>query len=160
MIKLNADIRFAIEDKAKHFSLDPDIVEAIVLTESSGRPDAWRYEPNFFAKYVRDNPNFEHCTGKEKEVLATSWGLMQVMGLVAWELGLKHNIRATLCTIDGGLWYGCMHFARFIKKYGNENDAIASYNAGSARMKDGQYVNADYVAKVMRYYREIKGENP
>lgn len=156
MIKLNVDIRTAIEATAAKFGLDPDIVEAIVLTESSGMPAAKRYEPNFFAKYVRDGDYPQEL----KTELATSWGLMQVMGLVAYEYGLKHDIKDTLCTVDGGLWYGCMHFARFLKKYeakgGTGWDAVAAYNAGSARMKDGQYVNQGYVDKVRKIFNELK----
>lgn len=157
MIKLNVDIRQAIEATAAKFALDADLVEAIVFTESSGRPDAKRYEQNFYTRYVipmmKEGSGIDEEMGKE---LATSWGLMQVMGLVAYEYGLKHDIRKTLCTVDGGLWYGCMHLARFIKKYGNENDAIASYNAGSPRKKNGEYVNQVYVDKVNKYRNELK----
>ena len=156
MIKVNIDIRLAIERLCG--DIDPDLIEAIVMTESSGRPDAFRYEPNFYAKYVRegDYPKVQH-----KE-LSTSWGLMQVMGLVAWEMGLKKDIALTLCTIEGGLKYGIRHLKRFMDKYekagGDGNDAIAAYNAGSARKKDGKYVNQQYVDKVTKRFNELKSE--
>lgn len=153
MIKVNADIREEIEKVAPKFGLDPDLVEAIVITESSGFPAARRYEPNFYAKYIRDGEYPKEL----KTQLATSYGLMQVMGVVAYEYGLHNNIKETLCTIEGGLWYGCMHFGRFLKKWGNVDDAIASYNAGSPRKQDGQYVNQRYVDKVKGYYEELKG---
>lgn len=151
MIRLNADLRAVIEKKALLNDVSPDLIEAIVITESSGQPDAWRYEPNFYAKYIRDG----HYPEELKKELATSWGLMQVMGVIAWERGLRYKIKETLCTVDGGLDYGIKHLMRFMKKYGNWNDAIASYNAGSPRKKDGLYVNQRYVDKVNRYYKEL-----
>ena len=42
-------------------------------------------------------------------------------------------------------------------KGGSGWDAVAAYNAGSARMKDGQYVNQGYVDKVRKRYDELKG---
>lgn len=152
MIRLNADILAEIEAKAGTFDVDPDVIEALVMAESGGRINASRYEPNFYAKYVRDG---EYPKEMHKE-LSTSWGLMQVMGLVAYEYGLRHNIKKTLCTIEGGIWYGMMHFARFLRKYGNLDDAIASYNAGSPRKKAGRYTNQKYVDKVKQYIEELK----
>jgi soluble lytic murein transglycosylase-like protein len=152
MIRLNVDLRKAIEEKALKYDVSPDLIEAFVITESSGQAQAKRYEPNFYAKYVREG-NYPDELKKE---LATSWGLMQVMGLVAWERGLRYKIKETLCTVDGGLEYGIKHFMRFLNKYGNWDDAIASYNAGSPRKgKDGRYVNQNYVDKVRKYYNEL-----
>jgi soluble lytic murein transglycosylase-like protein len=155
MIKVNIDIRQAIESIAYEHNIEPDLIEAMVLTESSGNAKAWRYEPAFYAKYIQKKDYPEEL----KKDLATSWGLMQVMGVVAWEMGLKGRIKETLCTIEGGLEYGVKHFAKFLHKYGNIPDAIASYNAGSPRRKDGIYVNQGYVDKVMKYYIALGGDD-
>jgi soluble lytic murein transglycosylase-like protein len=58
-----------------------------------------------------------------------------------------------------GIEYGCKKLSQCVKRYpGNLDSAIASYNAGSARMIKGAFVNQGYVDSVKKYmekFREI-----
>lgn len=71
------------------------------------------------------------------------------MGLVAREHGFSGPLER-LFIPEVNLLYGCLHLARFWERYGNLEDVVASYNAGSPRRgPDGKYVNWAYVARVM-----------
>jgi membrane-bound lytic murein transglycosylase MltF len=45
-----------------------------------------------------------------------------------------------------------------MKRYKEQGEdyAIAAYNAGSARMEDGRFVNQTYVDKVRGYLKQIR----
>lgn len=79
-----------------------------------------------------------------------SWGLMQVMGGVAREQGFRGDFLNELSVYPRiGLTCGCRYLAGRYAKYGNWPDAIAAYNAGSARRSpDGRYDNQSYVDDV------------
>lgn len=139
---------------AKGCGLKPALVRAIVQVESSGDPKAVRYEPAFYERYVKGSsyPQAEH------RLLASSLGLMQVMGLVAREHGFCGPLEQ-LFIPEVNLLYGCLHLARFWERYGKLEDVVASYNAGSPRKDpDGKYVNWAYVAHVIEEFNRI-GKN-
>lgn len=150
-----------IKKYADHFGLDKNLVEAICFVESSFNTQAtrfekdWRYfyEPRHFAEKL--NIPVE----QEEKNQATSWGLMQVMGAVARELGLTDKIE-TLTTPDIGLFYGCSKLKSLFHRKMCDNDeakVIASYNAGSPRMtKGGLFENQQYVDKVYRKLTELR----
>jgi soluble lytic murein transglycosylase-like protein len=68
--------RTEIVTAARAHGLDADLVEGIVLQESSGRTYAYRFEPNFWAKYMATKPAFAQAN---PERVSASYGLMQVM---------------------------------------------------------------------------------
>src|SRR5690349_19412236 len=78
--------RREIEEVARAHALDPDLIEAVVLTESSGRTDAFRHEPDFYRRYLQGKPEW---AGTNPRRVASSYGLMQVMYPVAKELGFE-----------------------------------------------------------------------
>ena len=142
---------------ARSLDVDPDLVFAIVMTESSGNPFAIRYEPQFYKRYVlplglKDRTE---ATGR-----AISWGLMQVMGQVARERGFDGKYLSELCDPETGLYFGVLHLKGFFSRYGDETRAIASYNAGSPRFEGGALVNQSYVDKVLGWRRRIQRERP
>ena len=149
------EIRTIIESKAAAYGLDPDLVEAHVMTESSGNPKATRFEPQFYERYIlplnlRDR--------NEAQGRATSFGLLQIMGQVARELGFKGAF-SELLDPETGLEWGCKKLAQCYKKYSrNGQDAgIAAYNCGTPkRKKDGTFQNQEYVNRVYGFLREIK----
>lgn len=140
----------ALEVIAKGCGLEPALVRAIVQVESSGNPRAIRYEPAFYERYVKAGPYPQ----AEHRLLASSLGLMQIMGLVAREHGFTGEL-SQLFIPEVGLLYGCLHLARFWERYGASlEDSIAAYNAGSARrLPDGRYVNQEYVGRVLKAFR-------
>jgi len=147
-------IRALIESKAAAYRLDPDLVEAHVLTESSGEPTATRFEPRFYERYVRP---LGIKDDNEARGRATSFGLLQIMGQVARELGFQGAFSSLLDPATGLDW-GCKKLARCYKRYEKQgiDYGIAAYNAGSAVRVDGVFVNQAYVDKVNGYLKEIK----
>ena len=94
----------------------------------------------------------------ERQDQMTSWGLMQVMGAVARELGHTGPL-SDLLDPPTGLFYGCLHLRRFRAKYDIWPDVIAAYNAGSPRRVAGQigpYVNQSYVDKVLAAWNNLE----
>lgn len=149
----------AIEAAARKHGLDPDLVAAVCYVESSFRPEAIRYEPAFQKKYIDVNHKYQDTPEATRRLLASSLGIMQVMGVVAVEYGLEIRYLNWLVSLDTGLDYGCRHLARYMKKYGLD-DAVAAYNSGTPkRDKNGIYRNQGYVTKVLEKYREYRGSN-
>ena len=144
-----------IADAADGHGLPIPLVQAIVQVESGGNPWACRYESAFYQRYVADRGHrvWPGCSRDTEERLrATSFGLMQIMGQTARELGFNEIFLTGLCDSVQGLNWGCRHLARQVQRYnGNLESAVAAYNAGSARRApDGQWRNQGYVDKVRK----------
>lgn len=155
---ITESLRQIIETKAGKYGIDPDLVQAFVLQESSGNPNSKRFEPDFFRRYIMP---MKITDPVEREGRATSWGLLQVMGQVARELGYQGAFEG-LFDPSTGLEYGCKKLSRCIKRYpGDLDSAIAAYNAGTARHtnhedENSPFVNQSYVDGVRRYLAKIK----
>jgi len=151
---VSPELRTKIEEAARIHGLDPDLVHAFVLTESSGNPRATRYEPAFYRRYIA--PHISKYTESEAKGRATSFGLMQIMGQVAREIGYKGTFEDLLKS-EMGLDWGCKYLKRQLVKYAGDG-AIAAYNAGSPRRTDTgkSFRNQAYVDKVLNYYKELK----
>lgn len=155
MTMVTPEIRQLIESKAASYGLNADLVEAHVMTESSGNPQATRFEPAFYERYIlplnlRDR--------NEARGRATSFGLLQIMGQVARELGFKGPFSALL-EPETGIEWGCKKLSQCYKKYArNGQDAgIAAYNCGTPkRKKDGTFQNQEYVNKIYGFLAKIK----
>ena len=144
-----------IEDVCRRHNLPVDLVHAIVQTESSGDPWAYRYEPAFYQNYIKNKPFkvYGHVSLEtEMNGLATSWGLMQTMGVVARERGYTRGYLTELCKPEYALEYGCRQLKHLEQRYGDLGwDAVISaYNAGSPKRRDitGEFLNQSYVTKV------------
>lgn len=143
-----------IKSAAARRSLPWELVYAICQVESRLNPTATRHEPHY-RWLVGDN---ESMSPTERHDQMTSWGLMQVMGAVARELGHTGPL-SDLLDPPTGLFYGCLHLRRFRAKYDIWPDVIASYNAGSPRRVAGQigpYVNQSYVDKVLAAWNNLE----
>jgi soluble lytic murein transglycosylase-like protein len=154
---MKPEIKRIAKEKAEEFGIEPALVLAFVMVESSGNPLATRYEANFYKRYIAPMLHENAISLEEATGRATSYGLIQIMGQVAREKGFKESFE-TLLIPEVGLHWGLKHLKRFIKKYpDNLDDAIASYNAGSPRKKaDGNYVNQGYVNKIHRAWKQMK----
>lgn len=115
---------------ARRHSLDPRLVKAIVHTESSYDPDAFRNEPR-----IKD----------------ASRGLMQILGRTAHDVGFEGPLD-NLFDPETNLEIGSRYLARQLKRYkGDTHSAVAAYNAGAARRHSNQtFRNQPYVDKVMQ----------
>lgn len=151
---------------AKNYRIETALLAAVVITESNGNPWACRFEPRFTHTYsLSELSQLVGCSYSTMEMMQkTSWGLMQVMGSVAYELGLaaereeNNKWPTSLLNPYRGLDYGCRHLRDKIDRYGAAPDvAYAAYNAGSPVMKtSGMYINQTNVDKFMQNYRAIQ----
>ena len=113
----------------KKHGLDPVLICAVAHQESSWNPWAIRYEPGFFARYIL--PMAEKFSDTEARARSFSFGLMQVMGQTAREMGFTGDL-ASLCDPDVGLDWGCYKLARCMNNHvGDVNAALLEYNGGS-----------------------------
>lgn len=144
-----------VDRAARQHGLPIALVRAVVEVESGGNPLSIRYEPGFFDRYVRDlkiSPVYPCSLQTERVARATSWGLMQIMGQKAREMGYADPYLSRLCEPDFGLEYGCRFLAALAKLHLDRlgyAGVVAAYNAGSPRKNpDGTYVNQPYVEKI------------
>jgi soluble lytic murein transglycosylase-like protein len=109
-------------------NLPSSLVEAIIWVESKGNP---------------------YLVGRDGEI-----GLMQVLPSTAQDLGVSDSslLFDPIINIKTGVSY----LKYQLDRYGNITDAVAAYNAGSARKYNGVYVNQSYVDKVMDVYRVLR----
>src|SRR5271167_3713043 len=101
------DILVLAKRNAISYALDPALVCAVVEQESAWNTWAIRYEPAFFAKYVASLYTNNKVTASEAHARGFSWGLMQVMGQVAREMGFDATFLSALCDPEQGLSVGC-----------------------------------------------------
>lgn len=157
-----AEIYSIAEENAELLDIDLALILAVITVESNFDTFAHRYEPQWHY-YQTDTQisAFAHSNGisvlTERIDEATSFGLMQIMGSVARELGFLDKL-PELFLPERGLRYGCLKLSQLLKKYPDQSDAISAYNQGSPRRVAGMYANADYVAKVMNACKKIRGE--
>lgn len=143
-----------VEQAASTYKLDPRLVAAISLVESSGNRWLNRFEPKT-NKYVIDAPAHAKFCGidvpTEVNNQMTSWGYMQVMGFRARELGFALQLTMLADPYIGLVW-GCRSIRARAEQFNltSVQDMIAAHNRGSiARTPDGFYVNQEYVNKVL-----------
>jgi len=121
--------------QAAQLGLDPALVCAIVEQESLWNQYALRAEPAFDERYEKPL----HLTPTEEWARSMSWGLMQVMGESAREVGYAGSF-PMLCAANVGLRVGCQWLALKLKEASGDVDrALLLWNGGR---------DPDYPAKV------------
>jgi soluble lytic murein transglycosylase-like protein len=131
-----------------------DLLCAIIERESAGDTYAVRYEggwrwfltPALFA--TKNNIS----ASTERTLQQCSWGLCQVMGSVARELGFEGPLMK-LCEPAVGILYGAKKIRQLLEKYGHDVElAVSSFNQG-APYKDetGNFQNQSYVSAVVAF---------
>lgn len=143
-----------VSTAAMKHGLDWRLIAAIVSVESGGDTYAARYEPKY--RYTFDVETIAAQCGCSpptmKMMQMTSWGLMQVMGGVALEMGYpRHEFLTHLVVPEVGVEYGCRKLVELFKRYDTIDKVIVSYNAGSPQYDaDGAYKNKYYLDKVLQ----------
>ena len=153
--------RSLYEKYAAEYKLDPKVVEAVASVESNHNPFATRFEPAY--PYFPDTlPALAHAlilsVVSLRNAMATSWGPLQLMGACAYERGFR-GYPAELSQTETGIKYACAHMAWLhdVRKCENEQDLIASWNAGSPRKNpDGKYCNQSYVDQVVSVLAHLR----
>lgn len=139
---------------AELHGLEPLLVWALVEQESGWRPEATRYEPHYRWLVVPAEGMGIDCGEAEIRGQRTSWGLCQVMGAVARELGLSGPFEALLRP-GVGLDYGCRYLARQLRRSGGDvRAALSRYNSGRPASEAGLRYADQVLARVARLREE------
>jgi len=128
-----------------------------VAQESRWDPDAVREEPGFYRRYVVPNLTTRRQK-REQWQLATSWGLLQVMGQVARERGFTGKYIPQLLDPSLGLYYGCKHLIWSQERGdGSWSQALAAYNGGlGGNRVTGKLRRQPYVDEVIHRARILE----
>lgn len=134
--------------------LDADVVEAMVRTESSGKPAAYRFEPRYWERYCKKHKVFG--AGLPIRV-AASYGLMQVMYPTAYALGYRGEPEG-LFLPQQSLLFGVLVMADNLRWGGGSLEAaLAAYNGGKTKSNlKPPYRNGAYVAKVKKHLVDVQ----
>lgn len=141
---LKPEIISIVGDAAQKHGLDFWTLVAQVERESSGNPLAMRWEPGYRWFYP---PGTIPSDEQEKLFQMTSWGLLQIMGATARELGYREP--ATLwpsspLKLDPvtALDLGCVYLKKMLTRWGGATrDGLSAYNAGHPTANNyGNYV--------------------
>ena len=135
--------------------LDPALVLAICSVESGWNTWAVRYEPAFYQTYIlplqKIVPIGTCSLQTERTMRATSFGLMQMMGQNARNLGFADPFLSELCKPDVGITYGCLMLVGLMGRWDNKlMSVISAYNAGTPTVRNTIYVNK-VQAEMQRY---------
>ena len=146
------------------YYVDPALLAALVIQESGGNPDAYRHEPEYQTKYVTGQArwNRARALGWTDDELATSWGLTQVLGTTAWEMGFKYPPDKILDPASN-LTLGAKYLRMKLDQYkGNTVEALLAYNGGDGAViayREGRPYNLNYALNVLALRdRIIRGE--
>jgi soluble lytic murein transglycosylase-like protein len=124
---------------ATKYGLERELVCAVIEQESAWNPFAIRFEPAFEARYIK--PALPAAPTTLELTKAMSFGLCQVMGEVAVELGWRGNFLTELCDPDTGVDYGCRKLQRCMLANGQDvRESLLAYNGGG---------NSAYPAQVL-----------
>jgi soluble lytic murein transglycosylase-like protein len=143
--------RTEIETAAAAHGLDADMVAAVVEQESNGWASAFRFEPDFWAKYLKNSPTWQDRLPRE---VSASYGLMQTMFPVAVEHGFTGQpweLFAPALSLE----FGCRVLAKLLTwAEGNVSKALGAYNAGKggAESTNGR----KYAREVMMRWERIR----
>lgn len=150
--------RAELQTIADRYLLDPDLVHAVCLQESSGMTSAYRFEPAFWMHYMNGKPEWD---GAVPQRVSASYGLLQCMYPVALEQGYdRKDPPEHLFVPLVGLEFGCRKLREVHAwAHGDVAAALAAYNGGKTR-DNGPGIerkrNQDYVDKVLRQLERVK----
>lgn len=117
---------------AAEHKLEAVLVCAVIEQESNWDQWAVRYEPAFMSRYVWPMYREGKFNTTEAYTRSMSWGLMQIMGETARELGFDGQFLTELCDPEHGIEYGCRKLAKAVERAGGgAAEALLSYNGGS-----------------------------
>lgn len=140
---------------ATQHGLEPYVVAAVVWQESAFNTDAYRFEPDFWNRYLKMKIQYRHLNPRR---VSASYGLMQVMYPLVLEDKLTDNDALPpehLFVPEHGLQTGCRHLASCIQWATSFSadpmkivlSALAAYNGGrssdnrptSPLLRNGKY---------------------
>lgn len=147
------EYRSLIEETAACRGVDPDLLEALVSVESSGRADAFRHEPGYYRRYLAGKPEW---AGKIPRRVSSSYGLCQIMYPTALQYGFTPTYEPEMLFLPAtNLDLGAKILAALLKKYGGDaHAALQAYNGGPGSV--GSAATIAYADKVLRRMAALK----
>lgn len=124
--------------------LDPRLVWAIVQVESAGKVNAYRHEPAFFTRYLRDKPWYGQWSPRRS---AASYGLMQIMFPTACDMGWRGDPEE-LYVPETNIRLGCQYLTDLRAQLASWDAAICAYNGGKKGNRRKPFRNQAYLDKV------------
>lgn len=123
------------------YDLNPELVGALVYTESGGNPWAIRYEPLFYKKYIGIKTDVQlqgYCPPSsicsittERKLRACSFGLFQIMGQTARENNCELPILTMLLDPSNNAALGCKLVRKWLEaSNGDVRAMLLRYNGG------------------------------
>ena len=148
----NAALMGLIVSTARGAQVPPELVLGIIEAESGGGPHATRVHATYPYTMMQAKRPAGCSVDMERMCQKTAWGLMQVIGATARELGFDGWL-SELVSPETNIRLGIEFLRRKMSQY-FERDGIegvaAAYNGGAPRRRpDGKFVNQSYVDKVM-----------
>lgn len=152
---------------AKKYGLKKLMLKALAIRESGLDPEAYRYEPAFWTRYLKDNPTWKD---EDAALVSASWGLCQLMYVVAVELGFpKDGGSEDLCNPVINIELAAKYLRRWLDsiykyKICDKNFellpitiALSRYNGGAGSNPDeyGKLRTQKYADKVMKTWKEL-----
>ena len=146
-----------LKEVSDRHGIPVELISAIIEVESGWRPWANRYEKGY--KYLVDYAGAFCSPDTEKVNQQTSWGLMQIMGGTARDIGFQEPFLTRLCDPETGLEWSCKYLRRLYDRHQTWSDAVSAYNQGwPHRNQDGKYKNQGYVDKVTKAVERYQDE--
>lgn len=138
-------------------------IKAVAVAESALDERAYRYEHNFWLKYLANHKDWKD---REPSEVSASYGLMQLMFTTAHSLGFSgtpeelynpvYNIALGAKLLRKNI--NIVHKRNMQSRYSDYEISLARYNGGGYKNidKNGKLRNIKYVKKVMRIYRDLE----
>ena len=140
-------LQAAVDVAAAKYALSPELLAAQVLVESSGDPNAFRYERAFFDTYIRDSVKAKAV--RYGPLAACSYGLLQIMLETAVEFGFTGRPE-DLFVPEIGLEYGAKYLSSLLLwAAGDYTRAWCAYNGGKGAALTPPYRTQAYADKVL-----------
>src|SRR3990167_1944591 len=149
-----------IDAAAAKWGLNPLLVEAVVVQESGGNTDAFRFEADFWNRYLKANPKYRHLNPRR---VSSSYGLMQCLYCRLLEDKIADNdawAPELLFIPENGLDIGCGLLKELLDWAATRDadpekivlSALAAYNGGKGGndpTKNWPLRNASYAKSVL-----------
>jgi len=153
---------------SKKYGIPKLFLKGVAMTESSMMERAYRYEPGFWDRYLKDNPLWKD---QDPAVVSASYGLMQLMYTTAYEMGWR-GTQEDLWNPVYNIELGTKLIRRLVDKVVEQKlvekyiwfspleIAMARYNGGRTGNPNEKGVlrNAKYVTKVIRNWRDFQSK--
>lgn len=143
------EVSVIVKINSLKYGIDEKIIRGIIHAESGGVIFSVRNDTRALSKQAWAVNAIKKLGLEKNKYKFFSGGLMHPLYLNAVSFGFRGSFYEFL-NPEVNIEIGCKILKGYIKKYkGNIKDAIASYNIGSAKIRNGKYINQDYVDKVI-----------